>query len=44
MKVIHIINSLEIGGAQKLITDLIPLQKRQGVDVSILVFNRDIVN
>lgn len=39
MKVIHIINSLEIGGAQKLITDLIPLQKRQGVDVSILVFN-----
>lgn len=37
MKVLHIINSLEIGGAQRLLSDLIPLQIRQGLDVNVLV-------
>lgn len=37
MKILHIITSLELGGAEKLITDLIPLQKRNAqVDVLIL--------
>lgn len=37
MKVIHVINSLEIGGAQKLLSDLIPLQIKQGLEVSVLI-------
>lgn len=37
MKVLHVINSLEIGGAQRLLSDLIPLQKKQGLEVSVLV-------
>lgn len=37
MKVLHIINSLEIGGAQRLLSDLIPYQIEQGFDVHILV-------
>lgn len=37
MKVLHVINSLEIGGAQRLLSDLIPLQIKQGLEVSILV-------
>lgn len=37
MNVLHIINSLEIGGAQKLLTDILPLMKNSGVNVSLLV-------
>lgn len=37
MKILHIISSLEIGGAQKLITDLLPLLKQKGCNVSLLV-------
>lgn len=37
MKLLHIITSLEIGGAQRLLSDLLPIQKAQGFDVSILV-------
>jgi glycosyltransferase involved in cell wall biosynthesis len=37
MKIIHIISSLEIGGAQRLLSDLLPIQKQQGIDVSLLV-------
>lgn len=37
MKVLHVISSLEIGGAQRLLSDLLPIQKQQGVDVSLLV-------
>lgn len=37
MKVLHVINSLEIGGAQRLLSDLIPLQIKSGLDVSVLV-------
>lgn len=37
MKILHIINSLDIGGAQRLLSDLIPLQIKQGLRVSVLV-------
>ena len=37
MRVLHVISSLEIGGAQRLLSDIIPIQKRQGIDVSLLV-------
>lgn len=37
MKVLHVISSLEIGGAQRLLSDILPIQKRQGIDVSLLV-------
>lgn len=37
MKVLHIISSLEIGGAQRLLSDLLPIQKQQGMDVGLLV-------
>ena len=50
MKVLHVISSLEIGGAQRLLSDLLPLQKQSGLDVSLLVlktennaFNRKIL-
>lgn len=37
MKILHVITSLEIGGAQRLLSDLLPIQKQQGIDVSLLV-------
>lgn len=37
MKVLHIIPSMEIGGAQRLLSDLLPLQLKQA-DVTLLVF------
>lgn len=37
MKILHVISSLEIGGAQRLLSDLIPIQKQQGLEVSLLV-------
>lgn len=37
MKLLHIISSLEIGGAQRLLSDLLPIQKQQGLDVELLV-------
>ncbi len=43
MKLLHVISSLEIGGAQRLLSDLLPLQKQQGIEVAILV-NIDIEN
>ncbi|MGL5174804.1 MAG: glycosyltransferase [Cetobacterium sp.] len=39
MKILHIITSLELGGAEKLLLDLIPAQKRQGADVELLVLD-----
>ena len=41
MKLLHIISSLEIGGAQRLLSDLLPLQKQQGLDVELLVNVKD---
>lgn len=41
MKVLHVISSLEIGGAQRLLSDLLPIQKQQSVDVSLLVLKSE---
>jgi glycosyltransferase involved in cell wall biosynthesis len=40
MKILHVIPSLEIGGAQKLITDLLPILILKNIEVSLLVFNK----
>lgn len=37
MKLLHVISSLEVGGAQRLLSELLPIQKRQGLDVTLLV-------
>lgn len=37
MKILHVITSLEIGGAQRLLSDLLPLQAKSE-DVSLLVY------
>lgn len=39
MKILHVITSLEIGGAQRLLSDLIPLQAKTE-DVTLLVYER----
>ena len=39
MKIVHIITSLGTGGAEKLIVDLLPLLKHDGMDVSLVVMN-----
>lgn len=38
MKVLHVITSLNIGGAEKLMVDLLPRLKQRGVEVELLVF------
>ncbi len=40
MATVHVIASLEIGGAQKLLSELLPALKRQGEDVSLIVYQR----
>ena len=40
MRLLHVITSLEIGGAQRLLSALLPMQKLQGIDVSLLVYER----
>lgn len=37
MRVLHIINSMSVGGAQKLLVDLLPMLKENHVDASLLV-------
>lgn len=39
MRVLHVISSLEIGGAQRLLSELLPIQS-QHADVSLLVYER----
>lgn len=39
MKILHVITSLEIGGAQRLLSDLLPLQAKTE-DISLLVYER----
>ena len=39
MRILHVITSLEIGGAQRLLTDLLPLQATSE-DVTLLVYER----
>ncbi|MGN7787925.1 glycosyltransferase [Niabella sp. 22666] len=40
MKILHVINSLEIGGAEKLLVDIVPIQQEQYSMVSIAVINK----
>ena len=39
MKVLHIINSLGTGGAEKLISQSLPLMEKQGVEVALLLLD-----
>ena len=40
MRVLHVITMMDIGGAERLMVDLLPLlQKREDVDVELLLFN-----
>jgi len=39
MKIIHIINSLESGGAEKLLLETLPLYNERGIKVDLLVLN-----
>jgi glycosyltransferase involved in cell wall biosynthesis len=39
MRVLHIINSLATGGAEKLVLDSLPLYKNKGIVVDLLLFN-----
>ncbi|WP_264552864.1 glycosyltransferase [Flavobacterium sp. N2038] len=41
MKVLHVINSLETGGAEKLLLDTIPLYNKRGIQTDLLVLNGD---
>lgn len=36
MKILHIINSMRMGGAESLLVELAPIQKKMGIEVSIL--------
>lgn len=37
MKILHVINSLSTGGAEKLVSDLAPLQRERGNEVEVLL-------
>ena len=39
MKVLHIINSLNTGGAEKLVVDLIPYYVNKGITTDLLLLN-----
>jgi glycosyltransferase involved in cell wall biosynthesis len=39
MKVLHVINSLHTGGAEKLLVDMLPLYEAKGIDVELLLLN-----
>jgi glycosyltransferase involved in cell wall biosynthesis len=39
MRIVHIINSLESGGAEKLVLDTLPLYNKMGIKVDLLVLN-----
>ena len=39
MKVLHVITSLRTGGAERLVTDLLPRFRDNGLDVSLLLFD-----
>lgn len=40
MKILHIINDLGSGGAEKLLTDILPRMKQQGHEIHLLILNR----
>ena len=37
MKVIHIINTLAVGGAERLLVDALPIMRKQGIDARVLM-------
>lgn len=39
MKILHVITSLQTGGAEKLMVDLLPRLKNKGFDIDLLLFN-----
>lgn len=39
MRILHVITSLRTGGAEKLILDLVPLLKKRGAQVDVLLFD-----
>jgi glycosyltransferase involved in cell wall biosynthesis len=39
MKILHYINNLSSGGAEKLLTDILPLMQKEGNEVSVLICN-----
>ena len=39
MKILHVINSLYTGGAEKLLVDTVPLYAKQGILIDVLVLN-----
>lgn len=39
MKILQVITSLQIGGAEKLVVDMVPLMRKEGHSVDILLFN-----
>ena len=39
MKILHVINSLNTGGAEKLVLDTVPLYNKKGITVDVLVFD-----
>jgi glycosyltransferase involved in cell wall biosynthesis len=41
MKILHIITNLRAGGAEKLLLDSIPFYKKEGIDVDLLLLNRE---
>lgn len=39
MKILHVITSLQTGGAEKLVTDIVPMLKMKGADVDVCLFD-----
>ena len=37
MNVLHIINTLDVGGAERLLVDTLPLMKAKGINVRVLL-------
>ncbi|TGD57139.1 glycosyltransferase [Flavobacterium humi] len=40
MKILHLINDLGSGGAEKLLTDILPIMKEEGHEVSLIILNQ----
>ena len=38
MKTLQVITSLYTGGAEKLIVDMVPMYRKRGLDVDVLIF------
>ncbi|MGH2665061.1 glycosyltransferase [Flavobacterium sp.] len=41
MKILHLINDLGSGGAEKLLTDILPIMKEEGHEVSLIILNQN---